>query len=307
MIKKSALGRGLGALIDDSRYDAKEINNQVSGTGYELDMNVIEINPFQPRKQFDQDALDELASSIRELGIIQPITVRTINEGKYQLISGERRFRAAKIAGLTKIPAYIRDVDDQNLLEMALVENIQREDLNSIEIAISYQRLMEECKLTQEELSDRVGKKRSTITNYLRLLKLPAEIQLGLRDHKISFGHARALINIADAKKQVKLYFQIINEDLSVRKVEELSREINEDNAEKNETKSPSKNQLPEYLSSFKNNLTQRFGTKIDLKRSDNGSGKIVIPFTSDEELAKIMAILNEQNHQNIENNHQNY
>ena len=223
MAQKNALGRGLGALIEDAdqseRAPAAAIN--------EIDIDKIEVNPFQPRKNFDEESLRELASSIREIGIIQPITVRRLNGDTYQLITGERRYKAAGLAGMETIPAYVRIAEDQNMLEMALVENIQREDLDSIEVAISYQRLIEEIGLTQENLSDRVGKKRSTISNYLRLLKLPAEIQLGIRDRLISMGHARALVNIPDPNIQLEIFQKIIKDDLSVRKVEELVRRTN--------------------------------------------------------------------------------
>jgi ParB family chromosome partitioning protein len=216
MARKNALGRGLGALIDEE--DKELLIGKISG-GTEIFIDRIELNPFQPRSKIDEESLNELASSIKELGIVVPITVREIEDNKYQLITGERRLRAAKIAGIKKIPAFVRIANDQNMLEMALVENIQREDLNAIDVAISYQRLTEECNLTQEDLSQRVGKKRATVTNYLRLLKLPPEIQLGLKDNKISMGHARALINIEDTNDQLRLYYKIVDEDLSVRKV----------------------------------------------------------------------------------------
>jgi ParB family chromosome partitioning protein len=226
--KKSPLGRGLGALIDDAKYEKRTVNEAVSTSAIaEIDINKIEANPFQPRKEFDKEALEELAASIKELGIIQPITVKKISENKFQLISGERRFRACKLAGLDKIIAFVRDANDQGLLEMSLVENIQREDLNSIEIAVTYQRLMDECTLTQEKLSERVGKKRATITNYLRLLKLPAKIQVGVRDNRISMGHARALIGLENEEAQLKIYHKILNEGLSVRNTEALVREAN--------------------------------------------------------------------------------
>jgi len=227
-IKRPALGRGLGALIDDSKYEKKTVEEVIStGSITEIDIENIEVNPFQPRTHFDEEALGELAASIRELGIIQPITVRKLAEGSFQLISGERRFRASKIAGLKAIPAFVRDVNDQSMLELALVENIQREDLDAIEIAITYQRLIDECTLTQEALSERVGKKRSSITNYLRLLRLPAEIQAGIRDKRIAFGHAKALINIEDKEKQLNLFKRTIEEELSVRDTEKYAREIN--------------------------------------------------------------------------------
>ena len=224
--KKNVLGRGLGALIENaddlkSKPAASSIN--------EIEVSQIEANPWQPRTRFDEERLTELASSIREIGIIQPLTLRKIDNNRYQLIAGERRFRAAKLAGLTRVPAYIRVADDDTMLEMALVENIQREDLDPIEVAISYQRLIDECQLTQESMSERVGKKRSTIANYLRLLKLPAEIQLGLREKQISMGHARALVNVEDPATQLMIYEQVLEYDFSVRKVEEVVRELTQE------------------------------------------------------------------------------
>src|SRR5918993_1680938 len=226
--KKGGLGRGLNALIEGS-YDKKvdpQILHEVN-TIAEIRLSQIETNPFQPRTHFDQTALEELAESIKVQGIIQPITVRQLDANTFQLISGERRFQASKLAGLETIPAYIRKADDQQMLEMALIENIQREQLNAIEIALSYQRLLSECNLKQEELGDRVGKKRTTVTNYLRLLKLPPDIQIGLRDNQISMGHARALINIDNVDLQLQVFNRIIAEELSVRKVEEIVRQIN--------------------------------------------------------------------------------
>ena len=248
------------------------------------------MNPFQPRKNFDEESLRELASSIREIGIIQPITVRKLNGDTYQLITGERRYKAAGLAGLATIPAYVRTAEDQNMLEMALVENIQREDLDSIEVAISYQRLIEEIGLTQENLSDRVGKKRSTISNYLRLLKLPAEIQLGIRDRLISMGHARALVNIPDPNIQLDIFQKIIKDDLSVRKVEELVRRTNNARGPREGTDDPGTetgnyDELREHLSRF-------FESEVDFRRSNKGSGRIVIPFKSDQDLERILAVL---------------
>lgn len=288
MAQKNALGRGLGALIEDAGQGkvapAAAIN--------EIDVDRIELNPYQPRKNFDEESLRELASSIREIGIIQPITVRKINGGSYQLITGERRYKAAIMAGLDSIPAYVRVAEDQNMLEMALVENIQREDLDSIEVAISYQRLIEEVKLTQESLSERVGKKRSTIANYLRLLKLPAEIQLGIRDRLISMGHARALINVPDPNVQLEIYHKIIKDDLSVRRVEELVRRSNNARGPRKtsgEQKPPEYNELKEQLSRF-------FGAEIEFRRNNKGSGRIVIPFASDQDLERILARLDRFN-----------
>ncbi|MCK5171098.1 MAG: ParB/RepB/Spo0J family partition protein, partial [Bacteroidales bacterium] len=277
MAKRNALGRGLGALIDDAGQEHIVTADAIN----EISINKIEANPFQPRTIFKEEALDDLAKSIKELGIIQPITVRTLEGGKFQLISGERRLRAAQLAGLNKIPAFIRFADDQGMLEMALVENIQREDLDAIEIAISYQRLIEECKLTQENMSERVGKKRSTVSNYLRLLKLPAEIQLGIRDKQISMGHARALVNIENNKTQLKIYYKIIDEELSVRKTEDIIRDVNSHKTQN----SKEKVRLPEEYEQLKKHLTEHFNSLIDFKRNNKGSGKIVIPFKSDEDL----------------------
>jgi len=292
MAKRNALGKGLGALIEDAGNEQSQ--QQVDAVN-EIELSKIDVNPYQPRTNFNENALNELASSIKEIGVIQPITLRKINEDKYQLITGERRFRAAKMAGITKIPAFVRVADDQAMLEMALVENIQREDLDAIEVAISYQRLIEECKLTQENLSGRVGKKRATISNYLRLLRLPAEIQLGIRDHKISMGHARALITIDDPEKQLKAYYRIIDEGLSVRKTEEIIRELSEQQAKAKNNKKKEKNSIPEEYKQLKNHLAEYFNTNIDFKRNDNGRGKIIIPFKSDDDLERIMTLLNQK------------
>jgi ParB family chromosome partitioning protein len=287
MAKKIVLGRGLSALIEEAEPIAV-LEKSVTG-GTEIDINLVETNPFQPRTVFDQESLEDLASSIKEMGVIQPITVREMGNGRYQLISGERRFRASRIAGLTHIPANIRTANDQGMLEMALVENIQREDLNAVDIAISYQRLVEECELTQENLSLRVGKKRATVANYLRLLKLPAEIQVGIRDNKISMGHARALVAIDDPHDQLKLFYRIIEEELSVRKTEELARKIEQDLIKKTKGQPPQKNQQP-YVE-LKNQLSEFFNAKISFQHNNNGSGKIVIPFRSDDELERIIGI----------------
>lgn len=268
--------------------------SRVSASIAEIEISKIEGNPWQPRSRFDEEKLGELAVSIRELGIIQPLTLRKIDHDRYQLIAGERRFRAAKLAGLEKVPAYVRSADDDIMLEMALVENIQREDLDPIEIAISYQRLMEECNLTQESMSDRVGKKRSTIANYLRLLKLPAEIQLGLREKQISMGHARAIINVEDTASQLMIFEQIIKHDFSVRKVEEVVRKLAEEPVV-SEHKKPETAATQEY-DRLKQQLSNFFKTNIQFSRSDNGKGKIIIPFRSDEELEKIITILDKVN-----------
>ncbi|MFW5832329.1 MAG: ParB/RepB/Spo0J family partition protein [Prolixibacteraceae bacterium] len=285
MGKRNALGRGLGALIDDAEK-MKQAGIQ------EVDLSEIEANPFQPRTKFDEEALEELTTSIREIGLIQPITLRKINEGKFQIIAGERRFKAAQKAGFGSIPAYIRQAKDDDMLEMALVENIQREDLDSIEIALSYQRLMEECELTQENLSSRVGKKRSTIANYLRLLKLPAVIQKALRDKQISMGHARALINIENPETKVMIYEQIIKHDFSVRKVEEIVRDLNEEDNEPEKTR---KRKYPKEYQPVKTQLDKIFRSRIGFTMSDKGKGKIVIPFKSAKELERIVKIIENQ------------
>jgi ParB family chromosome partitioning protein len=291
-IQRKALGKGLGALIEDAGTVQQNVRNSAID---EIEIKYIEANPFQPRTEFDEDALLELSQSIKEIGIIQPITVRKIGDRKYQLISGERRFRASQMAGLITIPAYVRTADDQGMLEMALVENIQREDLDAIEIAISYQRLIDECKLTQENMSDRVGKKRSTVTNYLRLLKLPAEIQLGIRKKFISMGHAKALITIEDADDQLYIFEQIINDGLSVRKVEEMARKVKEEPSGEPVVKIRETKKESDYKD-LESHLANFFSSKIEFKRGSNGNGKIVIPFKSDEDLERIIAILDKSN-----------
>jgi ParB family chromosome partitioning protein len=285
MQKRNALGRGLGALIDDSNMIREQ--NPVSN---EILISEIEANPFQPRVHFDEEALNELAASIREVGIIQPITLRKIGEKKYQIIAGERRFRASKIAGLTKVPAFVREAGDEAMLELALVENIQREDLDAIEVALSYQRLMEECKLTQESLSDRVGKKRSTISNYLRLLRLPAVIQKAIREQEITMGHARALININDSETQVMVYRQVVKYDFSVRKTEDIVRKLSASEEELKNTsgKDPSMN---DQFSDLKKHLGKYFNSNIGLKINDQYKGKIEIPFKDSKDLERIIGI----------------
>ena len=296
--KKNALGKGLSALLSDAKTDITStpktnINPlQTAGSVAEIEIAHIEANPFQPRTKFEQDQLIELAESIHALGIIQPVTVRKIGYDKYQLISGERRFRASQLAGLTAIPAYIRIANDQAMLEMALVENIQRENLDAIEIAISFKRLMEECGLTQEGLSQKAGKQRSTIANYLRLLKLPAEIQLGLREEKISMGHAKAIVNFVDEKAQLEIYNKIIKEDLTVRAAEDLARWQNKKPGTTPTKNNSEKEALPEKLKKVNESIKVTFGKNADLKRQNNGKGKIVIPFTSDEDLERILTLL---------------
>jgi len=287
MAKKNVLGRGLSALIDGA-----DTYNEVRASVNEIEISSIVANPFQPRTTFDEDALNELAVSIKEIGIIQPITLRKIDGGQYQIIAGERRFRASKIAGLTTIPAYVRTANDEGMLEMALVENIQREDLDAIEIALSYQRLIEECKLTQELLSDRVGKKRSTVTNYLRLLKLPAKIQKGIVEKAISMGHARALVNIKDSDMQLMIYDETLKNDFSVRRIEEIVRNYNEDNASFNSDEKPVKEKFPNEYEDLNNHLNKFFHSKIDFRMDQSGKGKIVIPFSSTKDLERILGIL---------------
>jgi len=284
----TGLGRGLGALIDTDN-----INTNGSSSISEVEMDQIFANPNQPRSHFDEDALTELASSIRELGVISPITLRKNDDGTYLIIAGERRFRASKLVGLRTIPAYIRTAADEQVVEMALIENIQREDLNAIEIALTFYRLMEEYKLTQERLSERVGKKRATIANYLRLLRLPAEIQMGIKNKKIDMGHARAILGINDPAVQLHLYESIVQNEFTVRKVEELVRLFLETGSFETKVKvvvpNPVKS-LQEY-DDLKNQLSKVFGTRVELTCNPAGKGKISIPFTNDEELTSIMEL----------------
>lgn len=288
-IKKSALGRGLDALItmDDLRTGG-------SSSISEIELSKIQPNPEQPRSVFEQETLEELAASIRAIGIIQPITLKEIGDERYMIISGERRYRASLLAGLERIPAYIRTAEDDNVVEMALIENIQREDLNAIEIALAYQKLLENYNLTQEALSERVGKKRATIANYLRLLKLPAEIQMGLKDRKIDMGHARALIPVEDPEVQLALYEQILKEGLSVRNVEELVRGLANGETTMGEEKKPAtrKPALPEEYKMLREHLSRFFQTKVQLTCDNKGKGKITIPFATEEELEKLIGLL---------------
>lgn len=295
-IKRKALGRGLGALLQDSpsNTSTSEKDNPIPApvaAMNEINLADIEVNPFQPRTHFDQQALAELAESIKVQGIIQPITVRKLKINQYQLISGERRVQASKLAGLTAIPAYVRTAHDQQMLEMALIENIQRENLNAIEIALSYQRLLTECELKQEELGDRVGKKRTTVNNYLRLLKLPPDIQAALKEQKISMGHARAIINIEDVALQLEVFKKIIAEELSVRKVEDLVRQLASQKAVTTEKKEKP-NGISREVIQLQSRLASHFGTKVDVK-SDGKKGEIKIPFVSIEDLNRILEILN--------------
>lgn len=294
-VKKQALGRGLSALLKDPDNDIKSVADKnadkLVGNIIELDIESIEINPFQPRTNFNEDTLQELAKSIKELGVIQPITVRKLDFNKYQLISGERRLRASKLIGLKTIPAYIRLANDNESLVMALVENIQRHDLDPIEVAISYQRLIEEINLTQEELSERVGKKRSTITNYLRLLKLDPIIQTGMRDGFISMGHGRALINIENQDIQSDIYHKVVTQNLSVRETEALVKNYQESLKPK-ATKSTKSNSF-EIKDAEKKSFANYFGTKVDVKVAGNGKGKITIPFHSEEDFNRILKLIN--------------
>ncbi|WP_405569878.1 ParB/RepB/Spo0J family partition protein [Winogradskyella sp. Asnod2-B02-A] len=292
--KKQALGRGLSALLKDPENDinsAEDKNaDKVVGNIVELDIDSIEVNPFQPRTNFNEETLRELASSIRELGVIQPITVRKLAFNKYQLVSGERRFRASKLIGLEAIPAYIRIANDQESLEMALVENIQRQDLDAIEIALSYQRLIDEINLTQEQMSERVGKKRSTIANYLRLLKLDPIIQTGIRDGFISMGHGRAMVNIENQVDQLEVYEKIISNKLSVRATEQLVKNFgSEDTPPKPEEIT---SEIPKYIKKGVKDFSDYFGHKIDVKIAKNGSGRITIPFHSEEDFNRIKKLV---------------
>lgn len=293
MTKKNALGRGLGALIDGVE---KEVLERKVEANFDIPIDYIDGNPFQPRTHFDDQALEELASSIKKLGIVQPLTVRESGDGRFQLIAGERRLRAARIAGLTHVPAYIRTADDQAMLELALVENIQREDLDAIEVAISFQRLIEECRLTQEQLSDRVGKQRSTVANYLRLLRLPAEIQLGIRNKHLMMGHARTLVNIENPKIQMEVYYHVVNDDLSVRQTEELVRQLQSEKI-KDPAKSERRKKLNEDFKQLSEHLNLIFSTKVNFKINEAGKGKIVIPFDNPEEMERILGVFDRLNY----------
>ncbi len=293
--RKGGLGKGLGSLIPDAIKEPT-VQQVVVSAIQELPLADIRPNPHQPRKEFDEETLEELAASIKSIGIVQPITVREVEDGKYEIVAGERRYRASKMAGRETIPAYIRKTENDDVLALALIENIQRDDLNAMEVAISYQRLIDECNLTQEGLSERVGKKRATIANYLRLLKLPAEIQLALRNKQITMGHARALLGLDDPETQLMIFEQILKYDFSVRKVEEVVRELanpekKEESVEQKESKRVKKDELGDYIE-LQKHLSTRFNTKVELKRNENGRGKIVIAFKSDSELERIMELL---------------
>ncbi len=298
--KRSALGKGLGALLENANTDitSRANSSDVVGSIALLSINNIEANPFNPRTNFEEEALEELKNSISLHGIIQPLTVRKLGRDKYQLISGERRFRASQLAGLTEVPAYIRVANDQSMLEMALVENIQREDLNSIEVALSYQRLIDDCSLTQEQLSQKISKSRSSITNHIRLLKLPVEIQAGVRDNLISMGHARALVSAGDEALQLSIFNKILLESLSVRDVEILIRQGHikpSDNEREKPTLKPTLDEveLSGVQSIFKEHLSDKLASKIELRKTINGVGKIIINFNSEVDLNRIIEILN--------------
>jgi ParB family chromosome partitioning protein len=287
------LGRGLGALLHDSdqvNRPSKPSPYESISTMTEISVHHVETNPFQPRTRFDEEALMELAESIRVQGIIQPITVRQLGRDQYQLIAGERRLQASKLIGLTHVPAYVRQANDQQMLEMALIENIQRENLNSIEIALSYQRLITECSLKQEELGARVGKNRTTVNNYIRLLKLPPVIQAALRDTKISMGHARAIINVDNPDIQIKLFNKLIDEDWSVRRVEEAVRTLSTTPESEPERRSTP---FKQEIRGLQFKLSSMFGTKVSIKSDDKHKGEIKIPFTSQDEMNRILEVLN--------------
>ena len=284
--KKQALGRGLSALLKDTT-DNNSVAKAVVGSIIEIDVETIEVNPYQPRTSFDEESLGELASSIKELGVIQPITVRKV-EDSFQLVSGERRFRASKLIGNKTIPAYIRIANDQEMLEMALVENIQRKNLDPIEVALSYQRLIDEIQLTQEDLSVRVGKKRSTVTNYLRLLKLDPILQTGMRDGFISMGHGRAIINVENSEDQLNIYKKILQEKLSVRQTEELVKKLKISP----NSKTTNNKVLPKYIEDSLSDINSFLGHKINITLSTKGKGKISIPFHSKEDFERIKNLL---------------
>ena len=296
--KRSALGKGLSALLENTDTDIPSSNSGsgIVGSISTISISNIEANPFNPRTNFEKEALKELSESIKTHGIIQPLTVRKLGRDKYQLISGERRFRASQLAGLVEVPAYVRIANDQTMLEMALVENIQREDLNPIEVALSYQRLIEECELTQDQLSQKIAKSRTSITNHLRMLKLPAEIQSGVRNLEISMGHARALVSAGDEATQIALFQRVVKEKLSVRDIEALIRgEEITPSSEKEKGASKKSVSIPitssEYV--FKEHLSDQLATKVDIKKSDNGSGRIIVNFNSEVDLNRIMELLN--------------
>lgn len=295
--KRPALGKGLSALLESSATDitSRELSDSsVLGSVAMLPIDHIEANPFNPRTHFEAEALEELSESIATHGIIQPLTVRKLGRNKYQLISGERRFKASQIAGLKEVPAYIRVANDQAMLEMALVENIQREDLNAIEVALSYQRLIKECDLTQEKLGKQISKSRTSITNHLRLLKLPAKIQLAVREKEISMGHARALVAIDEEVKQLSIFDKIIEDNLSVRQVEDLIREGKETSSEGKKQKEKPKHKVTETQNEFTDRFSDRVAAKVQIKKQPNGNGKVIINFNSEVDLNRIIEILND-------------
>lgn len=280
MAKRNALGRGL-----DSLFSVGDVRTDGSSAISEIELSRISPNPDQPRRLFDEEALDELATSIRELGVVQPLTLRLSDDGNYQIIAGERRWRAAKMAGLTTVPAYVRTVSDSEMTEMALIENIQREDLNAIEVALGFKKLIDSYHLTQERLSERLGKKRATIANHLRLLRLPAEIQLGLRDRKLDMGHARAILSIEDPKMQIKVYQRILKEGLSVRAVEEIGRKI----AEESEMPKPAAKPAVNPYKDLAGDLSKYFSTPVKISKNASGRGTISISFENDDQLAQLV------------------
>jgi len=292
--KKQALGRGLSALLSDTKEDINSIKDKnadkLVGNIIDIDINAIDVNPFQPRTNFNEDALRELANSIRELGVIQPITVRKLEGNKFQLVSGERRYRASKLINLETIPAYIRIANDQEMLEMALVENIQRKDLDPIEIALSYQQLIDEIKLTQEELSVRVGKNRTTVTNFLRLLKLDPIIQTGIRDGFLTMGHGRALISVYELDVQLEIYQKILKDKLSVRQTEQLVKNVREGKSLNSVAVKPK--EIPRFISDNIKDINAFFGHKVDIKISGKEKGKLIIPFHSEEDFIRIKKLL---------------
>ncbi len=284
-MKRNVLGKGLDSLIS-----MDSIQTEGSSAINEIAISQITPNPTQPRQNFDEDALEELAASVRELGIIQPLTLRSMGDNAYQIISGERRYRAALLAGLKTVPAYVRTANDSEVTEMALIENIQREDLNAIEIALTLRKLIDQYNLTQERLSERIGKKRATIANFLRLLKLPAEVQLGLRDHTVDMGHARALLSLDDPKLQLKLYNETVKKDLSVRQVEQRAKQMQQaaaaDEPEAGEAKQPARNHII-----LQKHLSKAFGVPVKFACDQSGKGKITFPFSNEKELEKIISI----------------
>ncbi len=287
-MKRNALGRGL-----DSLLSIGDVNTDGSSAISEIEISRIVPNPDQPRRTFDEETLEELAASIRELGVVQPLTLRLTEDGDYQIIAGERRWRAAKKAGLFTVPAYVRTVSDTEMTEMALIENIQREDLNSIEVALGFKKLIDTYHLTQERLSERLGKKRATIANHLRLLRLPAEIQLGLRDRKLDMGHARAILAIADPKQQLKIYQRILNEGLSVRAVEELGRKLAEGSSANKEKEGVQSSEKAPEIVNLEKSLSDTFTIPVSVSRNKNGRGSITLKFSSDAQLQKLVEMLN--------------